>query len=282
MEKEKGISRRGAIKVVGTLAAGAAASGVLGTAEAAGRKKAPRWVMVIDIRRCTGVRACVVACKAEYDTPLGAWNTVVREVESGKYPDVKKDFLPRLCNHCEGNEKEGVPPCVKICPEYPAGRKEYITPAGKKIRYRGGATYKRPDGMILLDNSLCIGCGKCIDACPYGARAFNKKLKAGKDPSKNGITKCSFCQHRVDKGVEPSCVNTCPTSSRVFGDINDPNSEVSKLAKEFKLMERSNETTILPEAGTRPQIYYIDEKNALGNYKLTKENKTDEFKAEIK
>ncbi|VAX23354.1 Quad-[4Fe-4S] ferredoxin, HycB/HydN/HyfA family [hydrothermal vent metagenome] len=278
----KTTSRREALKAVGAMAIGAATAGVVSATRAvAARKKAARWAMVIDLRRCKGCHTCAVACKAEFDVPLGSWNTVVKEVEQGAYPDIKKDFLPRLCNHCEGNNMDKVPPCVKVCPEYPKERKVFITAEGKKIRYRNGATYKRPDGMILVDNSLCIGCGKCIEACPYGARSYNKRLISGKDPKKNGISKCSFCMHRVDKGVAPSCVSGCPDNARIFGDLNDPASDVSKLVKEFKLVENSFDTTILPEQGTRPHVFYIDPNKALGEYVITKENKMEEFRDKV-
>ncbi len=283
MSKNQLSSRREMLMTAGVLAVGAASTGILSVKEAvAAEAKAPRWAMVIDIRRCTGCRTCTVACKAEFDTPLGSWNAVVKEVEMGEYPDINKDFIPRLCNHCEGNKKDGEPPCVKYCPEKASGgRAKFITPDGRKIRYRKGSTYRRPDGMIMYDNSLCIGCGKCIKHCPYGARSFNKRLTAGKSPLDNGISKCSFCQHRVDKGVEPSCVNACPNNARIFGDLNDPGSEVSQLAKKFNLIKNRVDTTLLAEEGTLPHVFYIDPNDALGHYKITKENKMAEFRDQI-
>ncbi len=280
MRKAGKQTRRDIFKVAGYASAGAAAALASGSATSlAAEKKAPRWAMVMDLRRCTGVRACTVACKSEYDTPLGSWNTVVKEVAYGNYPDRKKDFLPRLCNHCEGAKDDGGPPCVKICPENVSGdRAKYVTPSGDKIRYRTGATYKRPDGVIMFDNSLCIGCGKCIDACPYGARSFNQRLTSGKDKGKNGISKCSFCAHRIDNGVEPACVNTCPNDARIFGDLNDPASEVAKLVKKHKLMEKSKETTLLADEGTLPQVFYIDPNGSVKRYSITKENKMEQFR----
>ncbi|NQT68306.1 MAG: 4Fe-4S dicluster domain-containing protein [Desulfobacteraceae bacterium] len=261
-------TRRQMLKGAGAAGLAAAASLVPAGHAAAKRggrskAKAPRWAMVFDLRRCVGCRACTVACKAEYDVPLGVWNTVVNEEMVGRYPDTKKPFLPIRCNHCEGNKEDMIPPCVKDCPEYPKERQKYITPDGKKIRYRDGATYKRPDGLILNINKYCTGCGKCIKACPYGARAFNKRIKSGKDSTKNGITKCTSCAHRIDKGVVPACVNICPGRARVFGDLNDPNSEVSKLAKEFNLVKERDKTTLLPGEDTVPMNFYIDPDNAL-------------------
>ena len=271
MSEKVDVTRRKMVKTAGMVAAGVAATSLVPAMEAAAAKaKAPRWVMVFDLRRCIGCRGCTVACKAEYDVPLGAWNTVVNEEVVGKYPNAKKPFLPIRCNHCEGNEADGVPPCVKACPEYPKTRQKFKTPDGKTIRYRDGATYKRPDGLILFKNELCIGCGKCIEACPYGARAFNKRVKAGKESTKFAITKCSSCQHRIDQGVAPACTNICQGRARIFGDLNDPDSEVSKLSKEFGLEKNRDKTTLLPGENTVPMNFYVDPDNALKTKMATK------------
>jgi tetrathionate reductase subunit B len=274
MNEKTVFSRREMLKTAGIVATGVTATSLIPAMEAAAAKgQVPRWVMIFDLRRCIGCRACTVACKAEYDVPLGAWNTVVNEEFVGKYPDTKKPFLPIRCNHCEGSEEDKVPPCVKECPEYPKERQKFITADGKKVRYRDGATYKRPDGLILYKNEYCIGCGKCIQACPYGARAFNKRLISGKDSSKNGITTCSSCQHRIDAGVVPACVNICPGRARLFGDLNDPESEVAKLAKEFNLVKNREKTTLLPGENTVPMNFYIDPDNALKTKMATKKYK---------
>ncbi|GMQ79593.1 MAG: 4Fe-4S dicluster domain-containing protein [Thermodesulfobacteriota bacterium] len=263
MQEQLSLSRRQVLKGAGAAAlTGAAALVPTGKAVAA-RGKAPRWAYIVDLRRCIGCRACTVACKAEFSVPLGAFRTAVYEEIHGTFPNPEKNFLPRLCNHCEGNKDDKVPPCVKECPEYPKDRRVFMTVGGKKIRYRGGATYKRPDGLILFDNALCVGCGKCIEACPYGARNWNKLLLSGKDKTKNAITKCTLCQHRIDNGVEPACVNICQGRARLFGDLNDPASKVSKFAKEFGLVEKRNETTLLPGENTVPMCFYIDPKGAL-------------------
>jgi len=178
--------------------------------------------------------------------------------------------LPRICNHCEGNEEDKIPPCIKDCPEYPKDRRKFTTADGKTIRYRGGATYKRPDGLILYDNQYCTGCGKCINACPYGARNFDKLLVSGKDSTKNGIAKCSFCQHRIDAGVLPACVNICPPGARMFGDLNDATSKVAKLAAEFGLVEKRDQTTLLPGEKTKPMAFYIDPQGALAKMATAK------------
>jgi tetrathionate reductase subunit B len=241
----------------------------------------PHWVMIMDLRRCTGCRACTVSCKAEYDVPIGAFRTVIKQVVTGQFPETRRAFMPRRCNHCEGTEKIGnitVPPCVKACPEYPKDRRIFVTPEGKKIRYRGGATYKRPDGLILIDNDACTGCGKCIDACPYGARTYNKRKLSGKDKTKNAIVKCSSCVHRLDEGVTPACVNTCAPGARIFGDLNDPNSEVAKLAKEFKLLENRDKSTLKPGAKTMPNIFYIDPDGVLADYSFDDKKKLIEYR----
>jgi tetrathionate reductase subunit B len=273
------ISRRDLLKSTGAVVAGAAAAALpVGAAEAGKASKAPRWVMVMDLRRCIGCRACTVACKAENNVALGRFRTVIQEKTVGTFPDVTKTFLPIMCNHCEGNEEDKIPPCIKECPEYPGERAVFETPDGKKIRYRTGATYKRPDGMILLDNSQCIGCGKCIDACPYGVRAFDPFKQAGKKPEEHGITKCTFCQHLVDEGLTPACVTTCQGRARIFGDLNDPDSEVTKLIEEHG----AKDNVLLPEEDTVPHVFYIDPDNVLAaTYTKREPKKLDHFMDQI-
>ena len=253
------ISRRKVLTGAGGAAAGVAALATPLKSAKAAKAKAPRWTMVMDLRACIGCRACTVACKAENDVSLGRFRTVIQEKTWGTFPNTKKAFVPIMCNHCEGNEKDKVPPCVTACPEYPGERRKWTSPSGKKIRYRHGATYKRPDGLILIDKSLCIGCGKCIDACPYGVRSFDPFVKAGKKPTEQAADKCDMCTHRVDNGIEPACVNTCQGDARIFGDLNDPDSRVSKLVKQHKL----EKNVLLAEEGTKPNVYYIDPDNIL-------------------
>ena len=273
--KQGKISRRQFFEATGVAVAGTVTLTVP-TVTRAAEKKAPRWGMVMDLRKCIGCRACTVACKAENNVSLGRFRAVVQEQTFGTFPNTRKEFLPIMCNHCEGSEKDGVPPCVKACPEYPGKRMTYITPDGKKIRYRGGATYKRPDGAILIDKELCIGCGKCIDACPYGVRSFDPFVKAGGDPEKQAADKCDLCAHRVDNGLEPACVNTCQGRARIFGDLNDPDSEVSRLVREHNL--DNDDHVLLPEEGTRPRLYYIDPDGLLKKlYTARKKGKLDHF-----
>lgn len=176
-----------------------------------------RFGMVIDLRRCHGCKACQVACKSENEVPLGVWRSWVKEVEHGAYPNVKRHFLPRLCNHCEN------PICVRNCPT--------------------GASYKRPDGVVLVDYDKCIGCRYCIASCPYQARYL---LPEGKVADK-----CTFCAHRVDQGVVPACVNTCIARARIFGDLNDPSSELRQL------IDTNPVQVLKPETGLNPSVFYI-------------------------
>ena len=272
MDRTK-VGRRTVLKGAGGIAVGAATLGA-GTKAAQAKGTPPRWAMVMDLRRCIGCRACTVACKAENDVSLGRFLSVVQEKTTGTFPNTRKAFLPIMCNHCEGNKEDGVPPCVKVCPEYPGKRMTFKTADGDKIRYRGGATYKRPDGLVLIDADLCIGCGKCIDACPYGVRSFDPFVKAGKEPSKQAASKCDMCKERIANGIDPSCVNTCQGRARIFGDLNDPESEVAKLVKEHDLAKN----VLLPEEGTDPHVFYIDPDNLLkATYRQREKGKLDHY-----
>lgn len=224
-----------------------------------------RYAMVIDIRRCAGCRGCTVACKSEFQVPLGYWRNCVQQKDRGTYPQTRRHFLPVLCNHCDNA------PCMKACPVAPINR-SFISPDGAPVQYEGKATYQRPDGIVLVDNSICIGCGLCILACPYGARYFDPLKNAGAVPSNKAIGKCTYCAHRVDNGIVPSCVNTCVGRARIFGDVNDPNSEVSKLLKEHKTQ------ILLPEKETEPQTFYIAFEQGIYSKYKEREGFHDEIK----
>jgi Fe-S-cluster-containing dehydrogenase component/Ni,Fe-hydrogenase III small subunit len=202
-----------------------------------------RWGMVIDLRKCIGCQACTVACKAENLTPQGVfWNRVLK-IESGKYPNAKRLFLSLPCMHCEN------PPCVAVCPT--------------------GASYKRPDGIVMIDRDKCIGCMYCIGACPYGVRTYIDEVKpyfpnAGlsqieqyrnAEHKRGVVEKCTFCVDRVENGLQPACVQTCPPGARYFGNLDDPESEVSKAIKTGKAVQ------LLRESGTNPSVYYIPPPN---------------------
>jgi tetrathionate reductase subunit B len=274
MSKTDSLSRRDLLKTGGVAVAATATASLL-PKEAEAAKGNARYAMVLDLRRCIGCRGCTVACKSEFGVSLGRWNAVVKNVEFGKFPDTQKHFVPRLCNNCAGDSEKGIPPCVEKCPEAKSGKRMKL---GKE-RYRTGATYKRPDGMILLDMDLCIGCYKCIDACPYGVRSIDPFVKLTRsDREKDlGVGKCTFCAHRVDKGIAPSCVNTCQGGARIFGDLNEPGSDVSKLVKEFNLEKNRKTSTMLHGEKTMPHVFYIDPHKILARYKIDKKTKEKEF-----
>lgn len=159
-----------------------------------GRMVAPerRWGMVIDVAKCIGCFRCVEACREENGFPIGKEGTQVRFVG---YKYGRPVWLPLLCFHCSE------PPCVHVCPT--------------------GASYKRADGIVLVDYRKCVGCHLCVWACPYEERFWDER--------KDYPIKCVFCYRRVDKGEVPACVEACPNRVRVFGDLNDPNSEPRRL-----------------------------------------------------
>ena len=134
-------------------------------------------------------------------------------------------------------------------------------PSGERVEYPARATYQRPDGLVLIDQERCVGCGKCVTACPYQVRYLDPVKSAGGNPSRFGFTidepkaadKCTLCTHRLEKGVVPACVNTCPASARLVGNLNDANSEINQ-----RIAAAGNEvSTLLPNAGTEPQVFYI-------------------------
>src|SRR5690606_1387525 len=134
-----------------------------------------RWAMVVDVRKCIGCQACTVACIMENQVPEDRFRTIVStyEIRDGKKTGVY--MLPRLCNHCDD------PPCIPVCPVQ--------------------ATYQQVDGTVVVDNTRCVGCGYCVQACPYDARFSN--------PVSQTADKCTFCAHRVAAGLLPACVETC-------------------------------------------------------------------------
>jgi len=215
----------------------------------------PRLGMVIDLQKCIGCYACVVACKQEHFLPPNVfWGRLVIS-ETGRYPMVRKIMYPVLCNHCE----DAI--CIKVCPT--------------------GATTKAENGIVVIDYNKCVGCRYCLVVCPYQQRTYyangdeqyfpgqeiteleiiGKKLYPLQERT---VIKCNFCVERIDKGTRrglkpgvdreatPACVNICPAKARYFGDLDDPFSEVSKLLKEKKAYQ------LHPEFGTNPSVYYID------------------------
>ena len=198
--------------------------------------------MGLDVNKCIGCARCVAACKTENDVPaephyFNTWieRYVLRtdgtvEVESPNggldgFPGIENPgsvlrtfFVPKLCNHCEN------PPCVQVCPV--------------------GATFMSQDGVVLVDEGYCVGCRYCIQACPYGARYLH--------PEKRVAGKCTFCYHRITKGMVPACVEACPTGARVFGELE---SRATPLAQ----FMRFNDLQVLkPNLNTKPKAYYAN------------------------
>jgi len=176
-----------------------------------------RYGFVIDNRKCIGCHACSLACKAENEVPLGVFRTWVRSVDIGQFPDTRRHFQVTRCNHCDH------PPCVVVCPV--------------------AAMYKRGDGIVDFDPSLCIGCKACMQACPYDAIYL--------DPERGTAAKCHFCAHRVEAGMEPACVVACPERAIIAGDLDDEESAISKLIGQQKVRARR------PEKLTRPKLFYV-------------------------
>lgn len=176
-----------------------------------------RWAKVIDHTRCIGCHACSTACKAENEVPLGVHRTYVKYAEVGTFPQVKRHYQVTRCNQCDDA------PCVEICPT--------------------GAMYRRRDGIVDFDKSICIGCKACMAACPYDAIFIN--------PEDHSAEKCNFCAHRIDVGLEPACVTVCPTQAILVGDLEDPTSRVAQIAHREAVAVRR------PEKGTQPKLFYL-------------------------
>lgn len=204
-----------------------------------GGKRKIRWGVAIDLKRCVGCQGCTVTCKTENGTPPGVFWTRVIAREVGRYPLAATVFMPMRCNHCSDA------PCVPVCPT--------------------GATYvRRQDNLVLVDQDKCVGCHACVVACPYDARAipedsrgyygatrtpFEKVAYERRPPGV--VQKCTMCVHRLDKGLRPACIESCPTEALIFGDLNDPESAVSKaVARRPSFQPHA-------ELGTDPNVYYL-------------------------
>ncbi len=218
--------------------------------------------MIIDTRRCVGCKACTVACKAENHTPPGVAYCWVTEEAKGQYPVLSRLFQSQRCNQCAN------PPCVPVCP---------VDPDAKGHR----ATWKRDeDGIVVIDYDRCIGCGQCVDACPYGARSLDEgksyyssptayegqaspeyalylKREAGKPPI-DKARKCTFCLHRVTNGLPPSCAATCMGHAIHFGDLGDPEATCLAHGENLRdILGSGKATRLKEEKGTEPAIYYL-------------------------
>jgi len=175
-----------------------------------------QYAMLIDASRCTGCAACRIACQMQWQLTPDIFFNRLEFRENGKYPNVRQEIVPIQCMHCDD------PPCQTVCPTR--------------------ATYKRQDGLVLIDPSKCIGCKYCIVACPYDVRQINER----------GIPeKCRFCAGYIETGGQPPCVSTCMNEVRVFGDLDDPHSEISKRMQQVKAYQ------LAADKGTKPRVYYV-------------------------
>ncbi|MBC8207915.1 MAG: 4Fe-4S dicluster domain-containing protein [Desulfobulbaceae bacterium] len=184
-----------------------------------------QYGMIIDLERCVGCHACTIACKAEWEVPVVNSRNWVNRLGPSMTPEgLASTYYPGLCNHCEK------PPCVDECPADPVDMTFTDAKSGATKTMSVSATWKDPfDGTVQIDKERCLGCGACADACPYGARFVNPDL--ADDNSMGKADKCTYCKPRVDAGFEPACVQTCIAGARIFGDLDDPSSEVSKYVK---------------------------------------------------
>lgn len=201
-----------------------------------------KWAMLIDLRKCTACRACTAGCVAEQKSPPGVMYRPVYEEEFGKFPGVKRQFTPRLCNQCDN------PPCVAACPNKGEGKATWKSTKGKSA------------GIVMINYEQCIGCGRCVVGCPYKARALDggafytegtPRLEAyDQSPSweygrrwpriKDNLPvgnarKCHFCLHRLQNGMVPMCVSTCPCRANLFGEPDDTSSLIHKTLKANKV-----------------------------------------------
>jgi Fe-S-cluster-containing dehydrogenase component/formate-dependent nitrite reductase membrane component NrfD len=176
----------------------------------------PQWAKVIDQTRCIGCHACTTACKSENDVPVGVTRTYVKHVDVGRWPQTRRAHQVTRCNQCAHA------PCVAACPT--------------------SAMFKRADGIVDFDKSVCIGCKACMAACPYDAIFIN--------PEDHSAEKCNFCAHRIDIGLEPACVVVCPVEAILVGDMNDPASRVAHYVGREPVQVRR------PEKETLPKLFY--------------------------
>ena len=221
-------SRRSFLRGIPVVTAAAVAAPTLQAAPTARH----HWAMLVDVRKCIGCQACTVACIQENVVPEGSFRTIV-STYSVKLTDAPARqpagtyVLPRLCNHCEN------PPCIPVCPV--------------------GATYKRPDGIVVVNSDRCVGCAYCVQACPYDARFINHETQTA--------DKCTFCEHRLEAGLLPACVESCVGGARVIGDLNDQGSEINRRMAEHK----EDLKVLKPGMNTAPRVYYIGLPDAFVN-----------------
>jgi len=178
----------------------------------------PRWAMAVDTATCVGCSACVIGCKEENGVAPGFTRDWVFTETRGRFPALAMTVRSERCNHCEDA------PCVRACPT--------------------GSSHYGPGGTVQIYSPKCSGCKACMAACPYDARHV--------DPRTKTVDKCSFCMHRLEAGLTTtSCVEICPTRSIVFGDMNDPDSDISRA------LATRDHYVLMPDAGTEPKHYYL-------------------------
>ncbi len=239
-------SRRKFVKTAAALAGTLAISSLLDPLKAIvyatkePEKPGPWWGIGIDIKKCIGCGLCAQACKTENHVPdkpfyFRNWveqytilndGTVKVISPNGGINGFQKNeaaenifktfFVPKMCNHCAKS------PCTQVCPV--------------------GATFESPDGVALIDETYCIGCAYCVQACPYGCRYIH--------PEKKVADKCTLCYHRLKKGLTPACMEICPTGARIYGDLRDKNGVMVKFLKEHDCM------VLKPHMNTGSKLYY--------------------------
>jgi molybdopterin-containing oxidoreductase family iron-sulfur binding subunit len=239
-----------AATVAGTTATKAMAAAKPEEATESAKAAGPRWGMAIDFQKCRwdeGCNQCIQSCNKAHNVPSIAdpahavkwiwkepYKAVFPQQSQWVDPDVTAHPLLLLCNHCSS------PACVKVCPT--------------------DATWKREDGIVMMDWHRCIGCRYCMAACPYGSRSFNfadpRPSVATINPAfstreKGVVEKCNFCEERLGRGQGPACAGDCPEHALIFGDLNDPKSEIRTLLRQRYAMQRS------PELGAGPAVYYL-------------------------
>jgi Fe-S-cluster-containing dehydrogenase component len=179
-----------------------------------------RYSLLIDLDKCVGCKGCIVACKVENNVDLGVfWDQVYQIGAEGRFPNLEMFYMPKQCMHCDS------PLCVEVCPTK--------------------ATYQTEDGIVLIDKDRCFGCEYCIWACPYGVRTKNKRTGM--------VEKCILCVHRITKAEKPACVSSCLGMCRIFGDFNDPTSEISM----YYARHQERAFKIHADLGTNPSVVYL-------------------------
>jgi molybdopterin-containing oxidoreductase family iron-sulfur binding subunit len=217
-----------------------------------------RFVMVVDLSKCRNARKCVSACQNAHDLKPGQYHMNVLQMQDS--PETAPYNMPKPCQHCDN------PPCVSVCPV--------------------DATFKRQDGIVLIDNERCIGCRFCMAACPYSARIFhwtepkvseqnkNKEYNVELNvPQKKGtISKCLFSADRLREGKLPYCTEACPNGVYWFGDENEDavtNGTTKETVRFSELIAKNGGYNLMPELGTKPRVYYLPPKNRIFPFEKT-------------